>query len=527
MHITGWIASSIVTSSLLKAAGLGAGAAGAVAAGAAIKWITKDGIGALGRFVVGGSLSRYFDEDPRFWRFWADMVATLGYLLEICTAVVPSMFLLFAGVGNFTKVRPACRAPLQRSTHVDVGPVLQPTRQRAHMPRLVQAAGKGIGRPSFRVIQNHFAREANVGDVAAKEEVWEVTAQLTGLAASVAVLESMQAQDQDSAAVVVGAWAFFQGAHIVLRCVPCRLRMGGRALRESTQVRKRTHVAACRFISLGKLQLPWLSQQRLQLLAEDYVAGAPLEGVSELCSRETFAVPKQLLSGAVQTNASVAQLTEAARHVDIASLLHGLPRRQPSSRALYDHLRHAAAVSGDGAPAATGADVGAPHEGEGAGARAHREDASTSAYADPLQAALHLYEWEQYVLLPAPPREGVAQVLDTGARQAGGLWGLFGAGPSFVMGIKDKAAPVDLLQGMLHAAKCRQLLRESGADDERQRSRALVQAFDFAERNCAAFREQLQAAGWDVRTVLMASAQTHELRVEDVPAKAREEVPSA
>ena len=127
VHISGWIASSIVTSSLLKAAGLGAGAAGTVAAGAAIKWITKDGIGALGRFVVGGSLSRYFDEDPRFWRFWADMVATLGYLLEICTAIVPSMFLLFAGVGNFTKVRIAAAVPRPRPSAGSGGPAVVAT----------------------------------------------------------------------------------------------------------------------------------------------------------------------------------------------------------------------------------------------------------------------------------------------------------------------------------------------------------------------------------------------------------------
>ena len=277
---------------------------------------------------------------------------------------------------------------------------------------------------------------------------------------------------------------------------------------------------ACRFVSLGKLQLPWLSQQRLQLLAEDYVAGVPLESVRELCSRETFAVPKQLLSGAVQTNASVAQLTEAARHVDIALLLRGLPRQQPSSEGLHAHLRHAAAGSAERAPEPTGADVSAPREGEDA-ARARTQEASTSAASDaaqidPLQAALQLYEWEQYVLLPAPPLLGPAQVLDTGARQAGGLWALFGAGPSFFLGIKERAVAEDMLQGMLHAAKCRQLLREGGAGDEQARSRALAQAFDYAKRNCAEFREGLQAAGWDVRTVLMASQQTHELRVEDV-----------
>ena len=81
----------------------------------------------------------------------------------------------------------------------------------------MQAAGKGIGRPSFRVIQNHFALTSNVGDVSAKEEVWEVTAQLIGLAASVAALEVLQGQDGDAALLIVGSWTFAQTLHLLFR----------------------------------------------------------------------------------------------------------------------------------------------------------------------------------------------------------------------------------------------------------------------------------------------------------------------
>ena len=52
-HITGWMGRSLVTSSLINALNIGASASGTVAASAAIKWITKDGIGAFGRFLVG------------------------------------------------------------------------------------------------------------------------------------------------------------------------------------------------------------------------------------------------------------------------------------------------------------------------------------------------------------------------------------------------------------------------------------------------------------------------------------------
>ena len=51
-HITGWMGTSLATSSLLKAVGLTNSAEGTAAAGAAIKWITKDGIGAAGRSLV-------------------------------------------------------------------------------------------------------------------------------------------------------------------------------------------------------------------------------------------------------------------------------------------------------------------------------------------------------------------------------------------------------------------------------------------------------------------------------------------
>ncbi len=51
---------------------------GATAAAAAIKWITKDGIGAFGRFIVGGKLGKEFDDDHRRWRMAAEVFTTLG-----------------------------------------------------------------------------------------------------------------------------------------------------------------------------------------------------------------------------------------------------------------------------------------------------------------------------------------------------------------------------------------------------------------------------------------------------------------
>jgi hypothetical protein len=53
---------------------------------------------------------------------------------------------------------------------------------------LAKAVGRGFRDPSFRVIQNHFAESGNLGEVAAKEEVWEVGAQLLGLSIGVFIM---------------------------------------------------------------------------------------------------------------------------------------------------------------------------------------------------------------------------------------------------------------------------------------------------------------------------------------------------
>jgi hypothetical protein len=94
-----------------------------------------------------------FDEDPKRWRMIAEAVTAVGLALEIATQIFPANFVLLAGTGTLAK-----------------------------------ATGRGMGRPCFRVVQTHFAAKNNVGDVSAKEEVWEVTAQMTGLAMSVALL---------------------------------------------------------------------------------------------------------------------------------------------------------------------------------------------------------------------------------------------------------------------------------------------------------------------------------------------------
>ncbi|XP_060202338.1 protein root UVB sensitive 5 isoform X1 [Lycium barbarum] len=159
-NVTGWICHTLVTSSLLKAFGVGSfsgtsAAATAAASAAAIRWVSKDGIGALGRFFIGGRFGNLFDDDPKQWRMYADFIGSAGSIFDLCTPLYPSYFLPLASLGNLAK-----------------------------------AVARGLKDPSFRVIQNHFALAGNLGDVAAKEEVWEVAAELLGLSLGILALDT-------------------------------------------------------------------------------------------------------------------------------------------------------------------------------------------------------------------------------------------------------------------------------------------------------------------------------------------------
>ncbi|GIL86926.1 hypothetical protein Vretimale_15536 [Volvox reticuliferus] len=225
-HVTGHLSHSLVTSSLLAAVGVSTSPAATVVLSASIKWIIKDGVGALGRLLVGSRFAAEFDEDPRRWRLVAELLSTAGLGLEVATSLYPQSFMLLACTGKFC-----------------------------------QALAKGMGKPVFRVIQTHFARAQNVGAVAAKEEVWEVVAQMAGLIASVALLRVLE--ERGSSDMIISSWAAVQLVHVVLR-----------------------------YRALRTLLFPTLSTKRTALLAAASVRGRPLPCVAEANEEErVFADP--------------------------------------------------------------------------------------------------------------------------------------------------------------------------------------------------------------------------------------------
>ncbi|KAL3152745.1 hypothetical protein ABBQ38_012335 [Trebouxia sp. C0009 RCD-2024] len=250
-HITGWMGSSLITSSLLAAVGLKAGAGTAAAGAASIRWITKDGLGAIGRLLVSaGRGGTIFDEDPKRWRLIAEGFTTTGRALEIATAVFPQNFVLLAGLGNFTK-----------------------------------AVGKGMGGPCFRIIQTHFARQNNVGDVAAKEQVWEVVAQLIGLGLSIALLNGIEATGDPTNAV--WAWVVIQSVHVVLR-----------------------------FKSLGVVQFPSLNQKRSCVLINAFLEGQQLPDVRQGNAQEVLLADPVNCTPRVQFGCTVSTSFDASNQTE-------------------------------------------------------------------------------------------------------------------------------------------------------------------------------------------------------------------
>ncbi|PON92675.1 Root UVB sensitive family [Trema orientale] len=219
-NVTAWICHTLVTSSLLKAVGIGSFSGSAAAASAAaIRWVSKDGIGAVGRLFIGGRFGNLFDDDPKQWRLYADFIGSAGSIFDLTTPLYPAYFLPLASVGNLAK-----------------------------------AVARGLKDPSFRVIQNHFAISGNLGEVAAKEEVWEVAAQLLGLALGILILDTPGLVS--SYPVLAITWLGMRLLHLWLR-----------------------------YQSLSVLQFDTINLKRARILVKSHVLHSTVPGYVD-CNRE-------------------------------------------------------------------------------------------------------------------------------------------------------------------------------------------------------------------------------------------------
>ncbi|CAN1303703.1 Protein root UVB sensitive 5 [Linum perenne] len=262
-NVTGWICHALVTSSLLKACDTNS----AILPVLITLATPHDGCRLLvlatlqGRLQLlqllqsGGRFGNLFDDDPKQWRMYADFIGSAGSIFDLTTQLYPGYFLPLASLGNLTK-----------------------------------AVARGLKDPSSRVIQNHFAACGNLGEVAAKEEVWEVGAQLLGLALGILILDTPGLVK--SFPVLTLTWTSTRLLHLWLR-----------------------------YQSLSVLQFDTINLKRARLLVNSHIVHSRVQGCLE-CNKEenillwerftkpriTFGVPLGEMIGAKKSISEVKAL---------------------------------------------------------------------------------------------------------------------------------------------------------------------------------------------------------------------------
>ncbi|XP_015086265.1 protein root UVB sensitive 5 [Solanum pennellii] len=258
-NVTGWICHTLVTSSLLKAVGVGSfSGTSAAASAAAIRWVSKDGIGALGRFFIGGRFGNLFDDDPKQWRMYADFIGSAGSIFDLCTPLYPYYFLPLASLGNLAK-----------------------------------AVARGLKDPSFRVIQNHFAIAGNLGDVAAKEEVWEVAAELLGLSLGILALDTPGISK--SYPTLALTWLSVRILHLWFR-----------------------------YQSLSVLQFNTINLKRARILVNSHVLHCTVPGINESNRMESILLWERFLRPQIIFEISLEEMINAGKYrsKQIKKLIH-------------------------------------------------------------------------------------------------------------------------------------------------------------------------------------------------------------
>ena len=130
---------------LLFAVGLGQPLA--VPAAAAVQWVMKDGLGQLGGMLFASYVNVSFDSDAKRWRMIAAMLLDGSVMVEMCTPLVPALFLPLASAANIGK----------------------------NVAWLSTSASRAC-------IHRSFCREENLADVTAKSGSQAIAASLVGTA---------------------------------------------------------------------------------------------------------------------------------------------------------------------------------------------------------------------------------------------------------------------------------------------------------------------------------------------------------
>ena len=130
---------------------------GALPLTAATKWVLKDGVGSLATLFAGSLGGQRYDEDPKRWWAFTNLLEDVARVLELVTPAAPALFLPLAASATFVR----------------------------------SAALTGRGSLMNGTFMQHLGRNQNLGDVRAKLEVQGRWLALAALPAGIGIFRAV------------------------------------------------------------------------------------------------------------------------------------------------------------------------------------------------------------------------------------------------------------------------------------------------------------------------------------------------
>lgn len=153
----------LTAQSLLVALGMGS-TPGALPLTAATKWVLKDGVGSLATLFAGSLGGQRYDEDPKRWWAFTNLLEDVARVLELVTPAAPALFLPLAASATFVR----------------------------------SAALTGRGSLMNGTFMQHLGRNQNLGDVRAKLEVQGRWLALAALPAGIGIFRAVAGSFDDA-----------------------------------------------------------------------------------------------------------------------------------------------------------------------------------------------------------------------------------------------------------------------------------------------------------------------------------------
>ena len=153
----------LTAQSLLVALGMGS-TPGALPLTAATKWVLKDGVGSFATLFAGSLGGQRYDEDPKRWWAFTNLLEDVARVLELVTPAAPALFLPLAASATFVR----------------------------------SAALTGRGSLMNGTFMQHLGRNQNLGDVRAKLEVQGRWLALVALPAGIGIFRAVAGSFDDA-----------------------------------------------------------------------------------------------------------------------------------------------------------------------------------------------------------------------------------------------------------------------------------------------------------------------------------------